>query len=71
MIVTLKNQVMKNQLNKLYLPSQAYEALDSTMKWLESQDDTDPAHLLLVQKWRDMAAIKRTETLKQKNYILF
>ena len=28
-------------------PSQAYEALDSTMKWLESQD---PTHLLLVRK---------------------
>ncbi len=28
--------------------SQAYEALDTTMKWLESQDDTNPAHLLLV-----------------------
>ncbi len=46
--------------------SQTYEALDTTMKWLESQDDTDPTHLLLVQKWRDKAAVKRTEALKQK-----
>ncbi len=44
---------------------QAFQAFDIGLKWLESIGNTDPAHLLLVQKWRDLAAIKRTESLKQ------
>ncbi len=44
---------------------QAFQAFDIGLKRLESIGNTDPAHPLLVQKWRDLAAIKRTESLKQ------
>ncbi len=44
-------------IEQVVTPSQTYEALDTTMKWLESQDYTDHTHLL-VKKWRDMAAMK-------------
>ena len=45
--------------------SQAFEAFDIALKWLESLGNTDPAHLLMVRKWRDLAAVKRTDSLKQ------
>ena len=36
------------------------------------QEDIDPIHLLLVKNWRDMAARKRGESLKQKkNHSIF
>ena len=51
--------------------SLAFEAFDTALHWLESLGNTDPAHLLLVQTWRDLAACKTSETLKQKkNYII-
>ena len=41
----------------------ACTAFDTALKYLESQN-TDPAHLLLVKKWRDTAARKRIDSLK-------
>ena len=38
---------------------------ECALRWLESQGDTDPAHLLLVKKWRDLAANRRGEAKKQ------
>ena len=32
--------------------AQAYSAFETALTWLEEQDNTDSAHLLLVQKWR-------------------
>lgn len=45
--------------------AQAYSALETALTWLESQTDTDPAHLLLVRRWRNSAAMKRTQTQTQ------
>ena len=36
-------------------PAEAFDALEITLRWLESQN-TDADHLLLVKKWRDHAA---------------
>ncbi len=49
----------------IYL-QEAFDALNVTLQWLESQG-SDPNHLLLVKKknWRDTAARMRQETLKQ------
>ena len=51
--------------------SQAFEAFDVGLKRLELQGDTDPAHLLMAQKWRDLAAAKRTDSLKQTKITSF
>ena len=45
-------------------PLEAFNALDTSLQWLESQG-TDPDHLLLVKKWHDTAARMRQESLKQ------
>ena len=45
--------------------AQAFDAFKMALKWLEGQSDTDPFHLLLVRKWRDTAAQKRVQTMKQ------
>ena len=45
--------------------SKACEAFNTALKWLEAQTDIDPVHLLLVKKWRDIAARKWGENLKQ------
>ena len=45
--------------------AQTYSAFETSLTWIEAQGDTDPAHLLLVQKWRNYAAMKHTQTLKQ------
>ena len=45
--------------------SKACEAFNMALKWLEAQTDINPVHLLLVKKWRDSAARKRGENLKQ------
>ena len=34
--------------------AQAFDAFETALKWLEGQSDTDPFHLLLVRKWRDI-----------------
>ena len=51
-------------------PHEAFRALDTSLRWLESQG-TAPAHLLLVKKWRDTAACKRQESLRQTNITSF
>ena len=38
--------------------AKAYEAFGTALEWLEAQGDVDIAHLLLVKKWKDIAAIK-------------
>ena len=43
--------------------AQAYSAFETALTWLEAQGDSDPAHLLLVQKWRNCAVVKHTQTL--------
>ncbi len=46
-------------------PAQAYNAFETALTWLEAQGDVAPEHLLLVWKWRNCAAVKRTQSLKQ------
>ena len=47
-------------------PLEAFNALDTSLQWLESQG-TGPGHLLLVKKWRDRAARMRQESLKLRS----
>ena len=51
--------------------AQAFHAFETALKWLEGQSDTDPFHLLLVRKWRDTAAQKRVQTLKQTTLLSY
>ena len=51
--------------------AQAFDAFETALKWLEGQSDTDPFHLLLVRKWRDTAAQKRVQTLKQTTLLSY
>ena len=51
-------------------PHEAFNALETSLLWLESQN-TDPAHLLLVKKWRDTAARMRQESLRQTSITSF
>ena len=51
-------------------PREAFNALDISLQWLESQG-TDPAHLLLVKKWRDTAARMRHDSLRQTNIFTY
>ena len=46
------------------IPTAAFDALDTSLRWLESQG-TEAEHLLLVKKWRDQAARMRQKSLKQ------
>ena len=50
--------------------AKAYEAFGTALKWLEAQDDVDTAHLL-VKKWRDIDAVKRSDCLKQSKISSF
>ena len=45
-------------------PSQACNALEVVLEWLEAQGDVPMDHLLMVTKWRDRAAEKRKYTQK-------
>ena len=45
-------------------PSDAFNALQVTLRWLE-QTNADPSHLLLARKWRDEAARIRSQAMKQ------
>ena len=45
--------------------SQAFEAFECALQQLQSKGDTDPAHLLLVKNWRDLAAQHRALSLNQ------
>ncbi len=51
--------------------AQACDALDISLRWLESQEEVDPVHLLLVKNWRDTAARKRFKNLKQKTLLSY
>ena len=51
-------------------PAAAFEALEVSLRWLESQN-TEADHLLLVKKWRDQAARMRRESLKQSRISSF
>ena len=42
--------------------SQAYDALATVLEWLEEQDNVTLEHLLLVKKWRDLAANRRRQS---------
>ena len=51
--------------------TQAFQAFEVALQWLESQGTTDPAHLQLIKHWKDQAACKRITSLKQTNLTLF
>lgn len=46
--------------------SEAFECLETAMKWLERQKDTDPIQAMHLRSIRDMAALKRMSSLKQE-----
>ena len=48
------------EFKSLVSPSEAYEAIGVALEWLESLGDIDIEHLLLVKRWRERAAKKRT-----------
>ena len=50
---------------------QAFDAFQIALDWLEAQSDTDPSHLLLVRKWRDTAAQKRANAMKQTSLLSY
>ena len=50
-------------------PSAAFDALDTSLRWLESQN-TDVEHFL-IKKWQDHVAWMRRECLKQKTITSF
>lgn len=47
--------------------AEAFEALDVAFKWFERQDESDPIQLLQLKRIRDLAAIKRCDTLRQRS----
>lgn len=50
--------------------SQAFQALEVTLRWLEQQK-ADPNHLLMVTKWRDEASRIRSQSLRQTSLLSF
>ena len=50
--------------------SEAFDALDVTLRWLE-QASADGTHLLLVKKWWDEAARMRFKSLKQTSILSY
>lgn len=46
-------------------PAQACSAFDTVLEWLESEGGVDSSHLLLIKKWRNIAAMKHLQKLKQ------
>ena len=51
-------------------PHEAFLALDTSLRWLESQG-TASAHLLLVKKWRDTAAARGKNLSGRPTSLLF
>ena len=51
--------------------AEAFNAFSAALKWLESQKDIEPAHLLLVKQWRDLAVRKRCNNLVQLNILTY
>ena len=46
--------------------AEAFEALDVAFKWFERQDESDPIQLLQLKRIRDLAAMKRCDSLRQR-----
>ena len=46
--------------------SQPCATFCTVLKWMEAQPEIQPARLISVQHWRDLAATKRQENLKQQ-----
>ena len=42
----------------------AYDAFDMALTRLEAQGNVDSAHIMLVRKWRDIAAQKRRNNIR-------
>ena len=51
--------------------TQAFDAFQTALNWLEAQSDTGPSHLLLVRVWRDTAAQKRASAMKQTSLLSY
>ena len=50
--------------------TQAFNAFQTALDWLEAQSDTDPSYLL-ARKWRDTAAQKRANAIKQTSLLSY
>ena len=50
--------------------SEAFDALDITLRWLE-QTNADATHLLLVKMWCDEAARMRCQSMKQASILSY
>ena len=50
--------------------SEAFDALDMTLRWLE-QTNADATHLLLVKMWHDEAARMRCQSMKQSSILSY
>jgi len=53
------------QRSPLLTRAQAWDVFQCALEWLGEQGDTDPAQLMLVNKWRDLAAQCRAQSMKQ------
>lgn len=51
--------------------TEATKIFEDLMLYMEQQDDTSPAELLLMKRLRDRAARKRSSSLKQKKIYFF
>ena len=51
--------------------SEAFQCLDVAMKWFECQEECNSRQLMYLKSIRDLAASKRSATLKQKSIIEF
>ena len=50
--------------------AQAFNAFETSLRWLEAQPNIDPFHLLLVRKWRDCAAQKEPKLKNKLHFFL-
>ena len=55
----------ETEIQPLVTDAEACNAFETGLKCLEAQEGMDPFHLLLVKRWRDTAAQKRQQKLKQ------
>ena len=51
--------------------AKTHAAFGTALEWLEAQGDVDSVHLQLVKKWRDIAAMKRLDCLRQSTISSF
>ena len=47
--------------------AEAFEALDIAFKWFERQEESDSLQLLQLKRIRDLAAMKRCDSLRQRS----